>query len=185
MEPRAEGNFVDDPKLNKEVDAYSSGLINLVYSRETNGQIYEILKSAPPETSIPQAALLVNDVMEKKLTERGKKPSLDVLLNAGILLIKELIDVGLAGGFFELEKDDVMPIIQETMQQYIEKGLKDGSIDPIELQQATEKIMPEDMKQEALQAGAQAGVPQKPGVGAAMEMYANEKVKKANAGMRK
>jgi hypothetical protein len=185
LEPKADSVFVDDPKLNKEVDAYSSGLINLIYSRETNGQIYEILKSAPPEVSIPKATLLVNDVMEKKLQEKGQKPSLDVLLNSGILLIKELIDIGLAGGFFELEKEEVMPILQDTMQQYIEKGLKDGSIDPIELQQATEKIMPEDMKQQALQEGSRIGMPQQPGVGAAMEMYANERVKKASAGMGK
>jgi hypothetical protein len=167
------------PQEDKQIEAYSSGLLNLLYTKETGGGIYEILKGAPPEKSIPQAALLVNGEMEKATKAKGKPPSLTVLLNSGLILVNELATIGHAGGFFQLTQDQMPTIMESSMQLYIEKGLADGSIDPIELQEIAETHMTPEMKEEGLAAAEATGVSHQAGVGQAMEMHANSKVKQA------
>ena len=51
------------------------------------------------------------------------------------------------------------------------EGLKDGTIDPVELQQKVEAIMPEDMKQEMMGMSQQAGIPSAPNQMTAMQAY--------------
>lgn len=166
-----------DPKLEKEAQAYVSGLSNMIHSKGTRNQVYEILKSGPPESSIPQASLLVNGQMEKAISAKGSKPSLDVLLVAGVYLVHEMVEIGDAGGFFKVNEEQLASITQDTMQQYITKGLEDGSIDPVELQKAVEPLMNEEQKTMGLEAGEAMGVPPKAGQSAAMEQYASGRVR--------
>ena len=114
--------------------------------------------------------------MESAVKSKGQKPSLGVLLAANVRMIGELMEIGKSGGFFQVQEEQVGPILQDTMQRYITKGLKDKSIDPIELQQAVEPMMEESQKQQGLEMANQMGVPQEPGMDAALESYAGKRV---------
>ena len=169
-----------DPKMEREVQAYVMGLSKMLHGKKTQPQVVQMLKSGgPPEQLVPQVALLVNDQMESAVKQKGQKPSLEVLLGAAEFLVGDLVEMGNALGVFQVETEEqVAPILQNTMQTYIEKGLKDGSIDPVELQQKVEPLMPEDMRQKALGIAEAEGLPAEPNQMTAMEAYAQKRMAK-------
>lgn len=165
-----------DPKEQKEIDVYTNGMINFLYNKKTGPQVYEMLKSAPPEKSIPQTTLTINSRMEQAISSKGQKPSLSVLLASNMNLMGELVTIGEAGGFFQLSQEELQPILKDTIQTYIQNGLKNKTIDPIELQQAIEPMMNEEQKAQGMEAAQATGVPGEPGQEAAMERYAEQRV---------
>ena len=169
-----------DPELQRKVDSYSSGLLKMIHGKETRGQVFEMLSSGPPDMTIPRTALMINQRMEGAISEKGTKPELPVLLASGTILVGELVEVANAGNLFKQEPqpEQVQKILQDTFQMYIEDGVKKGKIDPIELQKLVEPMMSPEQKDFGMNAGAQFGVPGQPGVSAAMESYANQKVGK-------
>jgi hypothetical protein len=168
-----------DPKTEKEVQAYVLGLSKMLHSKQTSPKVLEMLKAGEPEKTIPHTAMMLNQQMEDAVRAKGKSPSLDTLFAAGQFLVGDLIEIGNAAGIFQLETEEqIAPIVQNTFQVYIEKGLKDGTIDPIELQKKVEPLMSDEHKQLGLQAAQRTGVPEQPDETTAMEMYAMQRSKK-------
>jgi hypothetical protein len=168
-------------KPSKQDEAYTSALLKAVHSKKTRKKVHDMLGSTYPEVAVPKTALMINELVEKKAREGGKPPSLETLLYANTMLINDLIEVGNLAEVWEQPVDteeQVGAILQDTMQQYIQKGLKDGTIDPVELQQKVEPLMSEEHRTAANQWGQKAGVPQKAGEAAAMEQYAQQRVRK-------
>lgn len=164
-----------NPQLEQEINGYITALSRLLHSKETSGSIMEMLKAGPPEQTIPRAALAVNMQMEQATTKRGKPPSLDILLNAGAFLVNDLVEIGNAAGIFKIETEEqVAPIVQTTFQMYIEKGLKDGTIDPVELQQRVEPLMGEEHKALGMEAASRTGIPPEADQSTAMQAYGAE-----------
>jgi len=117
----------------RQDQAYANALLKAVHSKKTRSKVHEMLGSTYPEVSVPRTVLLINDMVEKKAREGGKPPSLETLLYANSLLINDLIEVGNLAQVWDKpveEEERVGSILQDTMQKYIQKGLKDGTIDP-------------------------------------------------------
>lgn len=169
-----------DPKIEKEMQSYIMGLSKILHGQKTQPQVVQMLKSGgDPEKLVPQVALLVNDQMEQAVTGKGKKPSLETLVGASQFLVGDLIEMGNAMGIFQVETpEQVEPILKNTMQAYIEKGLKDGSLDPIELQQKVEPLMSEEHRALGMEAAKRSGVPEAPSQMTAMEAYARQREQK-------
>lgn len=160
------------PKMQKEVDAYITGLSKLLHSKNTSGQVVELLKAGPPEETVPSTALLVNKQMEQSIRAKGKKPSLDVLVNAGAFLVGDLLEIGNAAGIFQINSEEqVAPILQSTLQTYIENGLADGSVDPVELQQKVEPLLTDGQRSLGMEAAGMSGIPEAPNELTAMQAY--------------
>lgn len=186
-DPQAPGNPQElqqakmDPAAEKEVQAYVFGLSKLLHSKQTSNKVVEMLKAGKPEQTIPHTALLLNSQMEETVRAKGKPPSLEVLFESGQFLVGDLIEIGNAAGIFQLETEEqIAPILQSTFQQYIRAGLKNKTIDPIELQQKVEQMMPEDVKAQGLQMAERTGVPLKPDQSTAMEAYAMQRAQKGS-----
>jgi len=169
-----------DPKLEKEVEAFVGSITKLRHGKETKGKIYEMLQSAPPEKSIPEATFQVNDRVRQAVTKKGNKPSMEALLAGNIFAVSELVEIGNAGGFFEkpIGEQDVQPILQATIQRSIEEGVRGKYIDPVELQSKMEGLLSPEQKQMGMQAAQRSGVPGEAGMGQAMEQYADQAVQK-------
>lgn len=168
-----------DPKVKKKIQAYTGIISNFLHGNQTKRQVEAMLQSAPPETSIPQTALTVNAQVEGALRERGEEPALDVRLAGGVHLVSSLIEIGNAGGFWpEISLEDgLATYLEPTMKEYIHNGIKNGTVDPVELQQSVEPLMNEEEKSLGMKGAEAAGVPKEPGQQAAMEKYANTKVR--------
>jgi hypothetical protein len=166
-----------DTQPTQEQQAYVSGLMKMLHAKETSPAVVKMLSSAPPEQSIPQTALTINQNFEQQL--KGKKPSLETSLVGGVYLVKDLILIGNTAKVFNVPEEGLGPILKTTMQKYVEAGLKDGSIDPIELQKKTEPLMTEEQRAQGLSHGEKLGIPQEPGTRQAMETYASQRVRKS------
>lgn len=177
-----EGVPQEQPEMSAKDEAYVGGLMKLLHSRQTSGNIVGMLKSAPPEKSIPQAALTIFQQYDKQVSSKsGSQTPLETKLIGGVYLVGDLIEIGNASAAFErqLTQEDFQPLLQETMQPYIHQGLKDGSIDPVELQAALEPLMDDQQLAQGMQAAEATGTPLVAGQAAAMETYASQRERRA------
>lgn len=161
---------------NKKEQAYISGLMKLLHSKQTSKVVDQMLQADRPEKSIPDTALFVEDQMEKMITQKAPLPSLDTRFLAGQYLVSDLITIGNTAGWWEItQPEQIQPILQDTFQKYIEKGLHDGTIDPIELQQKAEGLMTDEQKAKGLEMAGVAGVPHQPDQFTAMAAYGHQR----------
>ena len=159
--------------MSKADQAYIGGLMKMLHSKETAPLVEEMLAAGPPDKSIPTIANQVNAQMEAAV---GKKPSLETALMGGVYLVQDLAEIGTTAGYFEpLAEEQMKPILQQTMQIYIEAGLKDGSIDPVELQEKIEPLMDDDQRATGMQAAEMTGVSPKATEQTAMAAYGRQK----------
>jgi len=170
------GTFLEGD--DKKFEAYSTGIVSMIYNNDTKGPIYQMLQSGEPSVSIPKAATLVNQRMKEAIKGKGSEVDLGTQVKGVVFTTMELANLGTAAGYFKLSNDDMPPIVQSSIKEYIHSGLKDGSIDPVEAQQAAESLMTPEQKQQAAALAAKNGYPTQPGVSAALETYANRRVSK-------
>lgn len=190
QEPQGQSEAAEEmsPQMKKDIEQYAGGLSKMLHGKETRNKVYDILKSAPPDKSIPQAAMVVNARMEQAWSQsRQKRPELGVLLQGGVHLVTELSEIYNAGGFSkqEITQDNFPKILQDTMQMYIQDGLKKKTIDPVELQKAIEPLLNDEQKQMGSEVAQKEGVPQELGVDYAMDKYADQRVQEDRATQQK
>jgi hypothetical protein len=167
-------------QLPEDSEAYVNALMKMLHDKQMSPQVVKMLSAGEPQDTIPKTALMLHDMLEKKVRERGKPPSLDTLFVAGTYLVSDLIEIGNAAGVFDLQtEEETQPIVQSVFQKYIQKGLKDGTIDPVELQTKVEGLLSPEDKVGGLQIAKQVGLPPEPDQHTAMEVYANKRVKQA------
>jgi len=136
-----------DPKVKQKVESYVSVLMNELHSPDTRDDIIEILKSSSdPFMTIPQAAMTVNDMAKAKISKQGGKIDSATMFGASQYLVGDLMEIGNTFGIFQTTKEDFPELYQDSLQMYIQRGLKDKSIDPIELQNTAEKFMTENQR---------------------------------------
>lgn len=169
----------EEPKMSQQDQAYIGGLMKMLHSKKTAPVIDEMLQSGDPAQTIPEIALMVNQQMETEISKKSAPPSLETLLQAGVYLVSDLIEIGNAGGFFDIrDEQQVQPILQNTLQTYIERGLKNGTVDPIELQAKVEPLMSEESRNIAMQAAQKGGLPEAPDETTRMEVYGKQMERK-------
>jgi hypothetical protein len=169
----------NDPEVKQIMERgkkYETVLMNILHGKKTRDQVIEVLKSNPdPYITVPQAAMTVNDMGVMTMKRGGIDVEPGVQLVASQLLLNDLFELGQASEAFELQEGDIEAIIEDTFQSYVERGLKDKSIDPIQLQLETQQIMTD----EQAAAGAVMGhgsVPMQPDRRAVMEHEVQSRV---------
>jgi hypothetical protein len=189
MEPQApEGEDPKvDKKLKKEINIFSGGISKLLHGKETKTKIYEMLKSAPAEKSVPAATFHTNMLMYKKLKSAGKTPSMEAMFGGAVFTTSELIEIGNAGGFFkkEIGQEEAQGLLKASLQTMIEEGVRAKILDPIELQMKIEPMLNEQQRAMGLEAAQASGIAEAPGTSHAMEQYANTRVEQERQMMAK
>ena len=166
-------------KLSQKDQAYIGGLMKMLHSKQTASTIDEMLQAGPPEQTIPEVAMMVSKQMEDAIAKKSQRPELETILKGGIYLVTDLVEIGNTGGFFQVESEEqLQPIMQATFQRYIEAGLKDGSIDPIELQSKVEPLLNEQQIQFGTQGAEAGGIPMKPDQTTQMSLYGSQMERK-------
>lgn len=166
------------PALKKEMEGFVGAVSKLLHGKETKSKVYEMLQSAPPDKSVPEATFQAVSRVMGAMKQGGKKPSMEAVLSGTVFATGELIEIGNAGGFFEQEigEQNIQPVLQASIQRTIEEGVKARWIDPIELQTKMEGMLSPEQKQMGLMAGQRTGIPAQAGSAQAMEQYASQAV---------
>ena len=152
-----------DQKVRDRIDSYVVALMNELHGSETRDDVLDILKNGKdPYIGIPEAAMVVNDAAVAKFEQNGVEVDLNTQFNASMYLVNDLMELGSKFGFFEVTQDDFAPLLEDSLQTYVERGLKSGTIDPIELQLTAESFTSENQRIAGLYHGQENGVPPAP-----------------------
>jgi len=150
-------------EMKGKMEDYTSLLMNLMHSPKTRDDVIGILGSSKdPYMTIPQAAMAINDAAANQIQQGGGKVDINTQFLASQYLVGDLMEIGNSYGLFKVTKDDFGPLYQDSLQMYIQRGLKDGTIDPIELQLTGEKIMNQNQRVGGQYLAQQNGIPHAP-----------------------
>lgn len=166
------------PKLKHEMDSYVAALMHIVHNSKTADNVVNMLKAAPPEESIPTVALQVNAEVEKAFAaKKQEKVSDSVKIAGAIYLASDLTELGNVSKAWDtpISEQDVPKMFQSIVSKYIHNGLKDGSIDPIQLQKDTEPILNEQQKQVGQTIQQKLGLPEQPTASMGVDTYVQKK----------
>lgn len=173
-----------DPQISKqmqgEIDIYISTAMNVMYNDETNPELVALLKSSPPETSVPHAVNQISDMIDGAIKKDGRKVDPSVKMAGMMYITSDLIELGNASKAFDkpltMEKD-FQPLLQSSLQKVIYAGLRDGSIDPVELQAQTEPLLNEQQTAVGFEAAKSLGLPPSPTAEMGIDMTIQNKTR--------
>lgn len=164
---RAEANGEQDkmsPELKAELQNYKTLLTKLIHSKEKRDSTLDMLKAGPAMISVPNAALTLNRQAEEIMNQNGIQVSINTKLAGSVYLVSDLIELGNVAAEWDTQvgEQEAKEIYQDTLQDYIDKGLKDKTIDPLDLQQRAEPLMNEQQRALGTQFAKQQGIPLEP-----------------------
>lgn len=126
----------------KQMETIGAALTELVHSPDTKKYVQDTLQSGDPGYTVPYATNMIMDRFESLMEKSGPMP-LEMKLTTGMQAFREVLDVAQAMGVApkELSEAQQEQLLRGSMQMYIQKGLKEKTIDPIELQTKVEQLM--------------------------------------------
>lgn len=162
LERKGNGGKIS-PALEREIDVYSTAAMKMMHDKATQPAVINMLRSAPVDQSIPATAMQINAQLEKSM-----KPKKDVVLAGSVMLVSDLFELVAAAGIApQATEDEIKGIYPDTLQKYIHEGLKNKTIDPIELQKSVEGLMSDEQKQLGSEIAGEQGLPSSPTAGMA------------------
>jgi len=169
-----------DPKMKGQVDNYVSVLMNLLHNEKTSDDVMGMLgTNGDIFEGVPNAAVAINDMGVNLMSQGGEEISFAVQLGASVFLMGDLIELGYAAGLWEQPtEEEIAAVYEDTLQVVIERGLADGSIDPIQLQVDAEGMMSEDQKRAGDGFAQAKGMGGEPSQQAMTQQYADRQVNK-------
>lgn len=170
-----------DPQKQEQVDDTIAMFLMLIHGRETRDATMEMLKAFPTgEESVPEAAFNMITTVEKRAS--GTTIPNDVKVAAMSYIIPDLLLLGNVAKIWEhpVPEESIKDVMQAAFQKYIEKGLKDKTLDPMQLQKEAESLMTPEQKRLALSYG-EGAVPEQPTATMAANRYREEGVEQERA----
>jgi len=172
----------DFKEVQRGAETYSIVLMKFLHGKETRDLVMDILKSSDePFDTVPEAVNKINDIASKTAEQGGQKISQDVQLASSVFLFNDIVELGKAAGIFQVPEEEMTELYQDCIEIHIQKGLKDGSIDPIQLQLDTEELMTEHQKAGGMGLAEFSGTPQELSQAQMTEQYAQDQVRNAEA----
>ena len=169
-----------DPKLKRAMEDYQTVMMQVLHAPETRDGVVDMLSSAPAAQSVPATTLQINDMVESKVAKSSGQPVDAAVKVAGaVYVVQDLVEMGNQGGFWEQEvgEEEMGFLLEESMKQYIHRGLADGSIDPVELQQSIEPMMNDTQMEVGGMIAQEAGLPKAPTAGMGVNKIVSDKTR--------
>jgi len=173
----------DFKEVQRGAETYSIVLMKFLHGPQTRDLVMDILKSSKePFDTVPEAMNKLNEMAAKTAEQGGQEISQDVQLAASVFLFSDIVDLGEAAGIFQVPEEERIELYQDCLELHVQKGLKDGSIDPIQLQLDTEELLTEQQKAGGMGLAEFSGTPTELSQAQMTEQYAKGEVRKADAG---
>lgn len=137
------------PEKQKQINMVNSMLTDMVYHEDAKASVQSMLKQGPPEMTIPKVVNTLFMKFEDMTAEKKGPIPLDIKLVAGVHLFSEVLELAESMGIVreDLSPDQLQPMLKASIQEYIQRGLKEGSIDPIELQERVEPLLSDEERE--------------------------------------
>lgn len=167
------GQEIPQDKKNA-IESAQNVILKMVYSKETMPDVLRMLKSGEPTQTIPNTANMIFKKLEQ--SSESKIPG-DIKLAAATSLVMELTQIGNESKTFQINEQQMKPILQNTYRIYIENGLKDGTIDPIELQKSVNPMLKGNAKGYGEEVAQKEGMPMEPTQAMAIQKGTQDKLR--------
>lgn len=173
----AEGKTDITPELQHKMDTYNAALMQIMHNPKTSKSVVEMLKSAPPEQSITSVALQLTDTVSKSFEKKGTKVEDSVKLCGAMYLVSDLSEIGNTAGLWDKEvtSDQIGPLLTKVLTRYIHSGLRDRSIDPVQLQEQAQDLFSDKQKEIGGTIQKKLGLPDEPTVSMGVDAYTQKK----------
>lgn len=166
--------------MDQEIKAFTGVVSQMMHSKGMRESIQGMLKAGDPSRVVPETAkTLSSKAVEAYKRKRGATPSTEAIIAGSLVLGTDLIEIGNTGGFFQVEQDQALPLLEATNKAVIKDGLKNKYIDPVELQGMAEGGLGELGTKAGLEGAEARGIPKDPDVNLAMEQYAQQREQSA------
>jgi hypothetical protein len=140
------------PAQQAQLDAYQDNATLAVFNEEKQPEILQSLQQYDnPIESVAQTAFTIHKQFEAGLGKREEAMTEVTMLLGAAHLVSELILLADAANLYHLEPEQRLEAFRVAVMKYFEAGLKDGSIDPVELQKTIEPLMTQEQKEAGLQ----------------------------------
>ena len=159
---KSEAGGIDiSPEQRDQLENYIDNMMLLVHKQPAADKIIEGLQRVKnPQAAIAITTNKVNDMLLRGFQENGKQFNNVTLFYGSYFLVKELIELGEVAGLFKLTEPERFAAYTLAVQHFIGKGIKDKTIDPVQLQKEVEPLMPDDLRAKGQAAMNQAQGPQ-------------------------
>lgn len=146
------------PQQQQETMNYKTVLTKIIHGKENRDNIVGMLNSyKQPELAVPEVSQMVMAQADQIM---GKRAPNEFKLGLSCFVISDLIQLGNAAKIWPaVSEEEAKNIYQDTIQDAIHKGLKDKTIDPVELQQSAEPLMTPQQQEIGAAHAIKGGVP--------------------------
>ena len=147
------------PAQRAQLDAYEDNATIAVFSEESQPAILQALqKGEEPVKGLAETAFFVHKQLESSLSGQGEKMTEITMALGAAHLVSELVVLAEAANLYTLTPEQRLEAYRQAIMKYFEAGLKDGSIDPVELQKSMEPLMNKDQREFGMQHMEQSGI---------------------------
>ena len=153
-----------DPKMMQQLETINAAMLDMLYDPKTKSTVQNQLQGGDPGITIPATTNMIMGRFEDIMRPKNGELSLDMKLAVGVQTFQEVMQLAQGMGVLPEEVGDetVEPLLKQSMQQYIQKGLKEKTIDPMELQEAVEPLLTPEEQMIGRGMGQQFNVPGAP-----------------------
>jgi len=135
------------PEQQMQIDEYSDNATIVVFGEASQAAVLQMLQvDQNPVKSVAKAANMINQKLQGGLEDTGEKMSEVALFMGAAHLVSELVVLAEAAKLFTLSPGDRLEAFRQTLMMYFAEGLKNGTIDPVKLQQTIEPLMSREQR---------------------------------------
>ena len=147
------------PGQQAQLDSYTDNATIAVFSEDSQPAILQSLQAdQDPVKNVADTTFVVHKQLESSLAKNGEKMTEITMALGAAHLTAELVVLAEAAGLYTLKEVQKSEAFQQAIKRYFETGIKDGSIDPVELQATLEPVMNEKQREYGLQGMEKGGI---------------------------
>jgi len=147
------------PGQQAQLDAYMDNATLAVFSEKTQPGILQMLQADKNKVkAVATTAFNVHTQLESGLQQTGEKMTEITMCLGAAHLVSELVVLAKAAKLYELTPEERLEAFRHSVMKYFETGLKNGTIDPVELQKTIEHLMSREQKEYGLQQMEKSGI---------------------------
>lgn len=119
-----EGQVPASPEEETQYQQAETKMMRMIHGRETRDRVIDILndRDVPVQQAVGRAASQIIGAIHDQARAAKVELSNDLLMNLGLETVKELLDVGIAGGFFPINEGT--PEYENVLKMAMLEGVK-------------------------------------------------------------